>query len=577
MIAAIYARKSTDQSGVADDQKSIARQVEHARAYAVSKGWIVADAHVYMDDGISGAEFANRPGFLRLMNALKPRAPFQVLVMSEESRLGREAIETAYALKQLVQAGVRVFFYMENRERTLDSPTDKIMLSLTAFADELEREKARQRTYDAMLRKARAGHVCGGRVFGYDNIEILGIDGKRSHVERRINDGEAAIIRQIFELSVVGHGVKAITKLLNASGAPSPRAQCGRSQTWAPSSVREVLFRDVYRGVVTWNRTRKRNAWGVHKQAARPEADWLEQAAPDLQIVPTELWTAAHRRLADVRRIYVNRNRGQVFGRPALGGPSKYLLTGLALCGCCRNRMEVVSRGHGTGARRTCTRFYGCSSYHERGAAVCGNKADVPMPDADDIVIEALLDDVLDESMIGDAVDEAFQLLANDDTEARLATLEDELALVERERTRLAEAIAAGGHLSGLLAALQTREARRATLEDDRVALRAQAPVSAREAASLRSDLIELSRSWRRVLADDPTHARPIVSSLLKNRVVFEPLARGRWRLSGEGHLIGLFSRDVVGRGHVPSGIRTRVLALKGPRPGPLDDGDSVR
>ena len=68
---------------------------------------------------------------------MKPRAPFQVLVMSEESRLGREAIETAYALKQLVQTGVRVFFYLEDRERTLDSPTDKIMLSLTTFADVL--------------------------------------------------------------------------------------------------------------------------------------------------------------------------------------------------------------------------------------------------------------------------------------------------------------------------------------------------------------------------------------------------------------------------------------------------------
>ena len=70
------------------------------------------------------------------MNSVKPRAPFHVLVMSEESGLGREAIETAYALKQLVTAGVRVFFYLEDRERTLDSPTDKIMLSLTAFADD---------------------------------------------------------------------------------------------------------------------------------------------------------------------------------------------------------------------------------------------------------------------------------------------------------------------------------------------------------------------------------------------------------------------------------------------------------
>jgi DNA invertase Pin-like site-specific DNA recombinase len=106
MIAAIYARKSTDQN-LPDAEKSVTRQVEHATAYATRKGWTVDRAHVYSDDGISGAEFVKRPGFLRLMTALKPRPPFQVLVMSEESRLGREQIETAYVLKQLVDAGVR--------------------------------------------------------------------------------------------------------------------------------------------------------------------------------------------------------------------------------------------------------------------------------------------------------------------------------------------------------------------------------------------------------------------------------------------------------------------------------------
>jgi DNA invertase Pin-like site-specific DNA recombinase len=57
--------------------------VEHARQYAERKGWTIDEACVFVDDGISGAEFANRPGFLRLMNAVKPRTPFQVLVMSE--------------------------------------------------------------------------------------------------------------------------------------------------------------------------------------------------------------------------------------------------------------------------------------------------------------------------------------------------------------------------------------------------------------------------------------------------------------------------------------------------------------
>ena len=100
MIAAIYARKSTDQSAIADEAKSVRRQIEHVRVYAQRKNWAVDEQFVFVVDGISGAKFAKRPGFVRLMKTLTPRPPFQVLVMSEESRLGREAIETAYALKQ---------------------------------------------------------------------------------------------------------------------------------------------------------------------------------------------------------------------------------------------------------------------------------------------------------------------------------------------------------------------------------------------------------------------------------------------------------------------------------------------
>src|SRR5918995_1789815 len=172
MLTAIYARKSTDQSGVADEAKSVTRQIAHATAYAERHGWTVPEACIFVDDGISGAEFANRPGFVRLMASLKPRPPFQVLIMSEESRLGRESIETAYALKQLISAGVRVFFYLEDRERKLDSPIEKAMLALQTMADEMEREKARQRMVDTMVRKARSGHVTGGKCFGYDNVEL---------------------------------------------------------------------------------------------------------------------------------------------------------------------------------------------------------------------------------------------------------------------------------------------------------------------------------------------------------------------------------------------------------------------
>jgi DNA invertase Pin-like site-specific DNA recombinase len=72
ITAAVYTRKSIDQN-IPDEEKSVARQVKHAKAYATRKGWTVADEYVFADDGISGAEFLKRPGFLALMNALRPR------------------------------------------------------------------------------------------------------------------------------------------------------------------------------------------------------------------------------------------------------------------------------------------------------------------------------------------------------------------------------------------------------------------------------------------------------------------------------------------------------------------------
>ena len=83
-----------------------------------------------------------------MRSSLSP--PFEILIMSEESRLGRESIETAYALKTITDAGVRVFFYLEDRERKLDNAMDKVMFSLASFGAEVEREKCRQRTHDAM-------------------------------------------------------------------------------------------------------------------------------------------------------------------------------------------------------------------------------------------------------------------------------------------------------------------------------------------------------------------------------------------------------------------------------------------
>jgi site-specific DNA recombinase len=517
MIAAIYPRKSTEQNGVADEQKSIARQIDHARQYAARKGWTVDESAIFVDDGISGAEFAGRPGFVRLMNALKPRAPFQVLVMSEESRLGREAIETAYALKQLVTAGVRVFFYLEDRERTLDSPSDKIMMSLTAFADELEGEKARQRTYDAMQRKAKAGHVTGGRTFGYSNVDCPGPDGKRAYVTREINPVEAAVVRRIFDLYRRGYGLRHITLTLNAEHAPSPRAQQGRPNAWAPSSVREVLYRSLYKGEIVWNKTRKRNPWGQVQAADRPAGDWIAVPAPECRIVSEEVWTEVHDRLRESQTRYLRSTKGRLWGRPGRDSESKYLPPGLARCASCGGGLYVKRKLHGSIGKRRPVYFYGCTSFHTRGASVCQNSLEVRMDASDRAVLDAIERDVLQPAVIAAAVRKAVDRLTTsaDVTDDQRVALEQRIATATRDLERLTAAILAGGEASTLVDAIRQRETDRAAARRDLAALDQLVRATTVDPIAMERELRTKLEEWRDLLRRHIPQAHQVLKKLL--------------------------------------------------------------
>src|SRR5439155_59846 len=219
----------------------------------------------------------------------------------------------------------------EDRERTLDNAMDKVMLSLTNFAAEMERERARQRTYDAMVRKAKALHVTGGKVYGYDNVEILGPDGTRASVARRINEEQAAVVRRIFEVYASGSGMVTIAHRLNDEGVKPPR---GRG--WAPSGVREMLYRPLYRGEIVWNRSQKVVRAGTKKQRRRDEAEWLRLPAPEQRIVSDETWQRVKARL-DERAAMFPRSEAtrKLMGRPRHQDESAYLLTGLTRSSSC--------------------------------------------------------------------------------------------------------------------------------------------------------------------------------------------------------------------------------------------------
>ena len=550
MIAAIYARKSNEQNDRSKEDTSCARQIAHARQFAVEKGWTVVDEYVFEDDGIGGAEFAKRPGFLRLLNSLKPHPPFQVLVMSEGSRLGREQIETAYALKQIITAGVQVWTYLDKRQRTLGTPVERAVMAVEGMADEIERDKARQRVTDALVQRARAGHSCGPAPFGYVNVPVVGADGKRSHVKLQVNPAEAAIVQRIFRESANGTGFARLAKLLNREHAPAPKPKRRRAPGWSASTVRVILNRRKYLGDGLWNQTEKRDAWGQKKLRRRPETDWIQVATPP--IITPEEWQAVHQRLDGVRA-QLQAVGAAVGNRRARDLDSKYLLSGFARCKVCGGSLGALGGGRSSAHGRV----YGCLRFHKTGQ--CGNGLRVEMSRVDTAVLNAIVDQVLADHVVTAIVEGVMARLAPTVVSSNVAELRTALHGIDREIGALTRAIAMGGELESLLVELRACEKRR---DDLRLAIDARARVQGQriDRAALEKAVRARVDDWQALLTRRAMHGRQLLREMLAAPIQFTPI-KGRRAYSFEGE--ASFGGVIAGEAGVP----TLMVPLRGFEP----------
>jgi site-specific DNA recombinase len=290
-IAAIYARKSTEQRNVDDEAKSVVRQVENARAFAAAKGWRVLDEYVYSDDAISGAEIKKLRARQRLLDTIWNKPPFQILIMRDTSRFSRRDGDEAFAeLKAIARAGVEVWCYGDGQQFTYGDFASNVVGFVRAEMNADYRRQISRWTYEAMVRKARRGEVTGGTTFGYSNVRVGTV------TKREINPAEAAVVRRIFHMCASGKGFTRIAIELNQAGAPAPKPRRhGRTPAWDGSTVRSVLRRPDYRGEWVYGRTRWQDPIrGFNgrrdedrKQRPREQHDWTTVPMPDLRIVST--------------------------------------------------------------------------------------------------------------------------------------------------------------------------------------------------------------------------------------------------------------------------------------------------
>ena len=516
MIAAIYARVSKEKVGVTKDATSPARQVENAKAFAASKGWTVADDYIFVDDGISGTEFKKRPAFMRMMGTL-PRPPFRVLIVSEQKSIGREMSETAMTIKRLHQADVEIFEYVHGRSLDATTPIAKFVSSAQAFSDEDHSVKTGERVHESHTRSMKSGHVVGGRVFGYHNRVIYNGEDRdgnplRSHVELEVNPTEAKVVRRIFALYDQGEGLKRIAMQLNEEHAAYPKPFVRKDPTkvlpvagWAPGTVRAILMRELYHGVVVWNKTRKRDDFRQVNQRPRPEHEWLRAAAPHLRSSAAPVWRRVPSRRHDAETLALRLAGGRLSGRPPKTA-TQNLLAGLATCALCGGGLVVETSPR----KRGRVPEYIC--YRHRANGACSNALRMPVEDMNEAVLQA----VEEHALTPEAIEQVIHLSERDD----VTELQDKLARERKDNekriARLVEVIATGGDAASLVAKLRELEARQRAIVGEVACLH---PVPRLAPAVIENRLAE----WRRLLRSSTTQGRTVLQRILRGRLTFTP------------------------------------------------------
>ena len=528
---ALYARRSKEEHQAA----SIEVQTGEGSRYIADHGGTLAPEHIFVDADHGRAEFKKRPGLIAMLNAAE-RGAFDAVVVRDESRLGGDTNRTSLFIQDLLDAGVRLFYYFTDEEVTIDGAVDKFMINVRNFASELEREKISQRTHEHLMTKARKGLNVGGRVYGYSNVEIKEGD-RRVRVEYQINPEEAEIVREIFRRYAAGEGLRTIAKELNARKIAPPRAGRRGTGSWSYSSIHEMVRRDRYRGVVVWGKREKTYKGGTKVRVPRRPEDWVTIEVPELRIVDEETWTAVQTR---------NAERARTTGSHARGPRARYLLSGIGRCAECGGPMRSDNGkvGHEN------VRVYNCAWHRDRGPAVCKNGLRRPISAVDSAVLRWIQANVLREDVIVEALQELRRRLAEQaktaNTEA--PTLEQEATKLRAEIARLGEAIMSTTEApTTLVRMMGEREKRLSTLEARLATLRTAPSVLDLEVRRMEREARKRLEDFTALMQRNPQEARAVLEALVTVPLRFGPVETPdgkRYEFTGEIGLGTMFAPE---------------------------------
>ena len=276
-----YARVSTDS----DEQlNSLDNQIGYYRDFiSRNPAWTFIDG--YIDEGLSGMTTRKRDNFQRMVQDAKD-GRFDLILTKEITRFARNTLDSIRYTRELLSAGVGVFFQNDNIN-TFDEDSELRLTIMSGIAQD-ELRKLSSRVKFGHQQAIKNSVVLGnGRIFGY----------RKENKRLVVDETEAPMVRELFELYATDkYSMKQIESLLWAKGY---RNHNGRKI--AHNTMSGMISNPKYKGYYVGNKVRIVDMF-TKKQKFLPPEEWVMFKDESGEIVPAivseELWDAANAILA---------------------------------------------------------------------------------------------------------------------------------------------------------------------------------------------------------------------------------------------------------------------------------------
>lgn len=304
-----YARVSSES----DEQlNSLGNQISYYRdLIEKNRSWTYVDG--YVDEGLSAATTKRRENFHRMVRDGKA-GRFDLIITKEITRFARNTLDSIQYTRELLNAGVGVFFQNDNIN-TFDEDSELRLTIMSGIAQD-ELRKLSSRVKFGHQQAIKNNVVLGNsRIFGY-----------RKEVGRLVIDPEqASMVHELFQLYATGrYSMKQLETLFWEKGY---RNYNGKKI--AHTTMSGVISNPKYKGYYVGNKVKVIDLF-TKKQKFLPPEEWVMFKDETGEIVPAiveeDLWERANQVLKKRSEDVKNRQ-----GRCNHGN----LLTGKLVCTHC--------------------------------------------------------------------------------------------------------------------------------------------------------------------------------------------------------------------------------------------------